>query len=505
MPNGRWEMMKHLFVNTSRRLSKIDKNIYGHFSEHLGRGIYGGIYVGKDSPIPNVRGIRSDVVQALRNIRVPILRWPGGCFADYYNWRDGIGPASERRRIVNTSWGGTVEDNSFGTHEFLDLCEQLGCSPYIAGNVGSGTVRELSEWVEYMNSGGESPMAGLRRKNGREEPWKVSYVGIGNESWGCGGHMSAGYYADLYKQYATYLRPYGDTRLYKLACGPDGADYAWTDAVVRQAGKYMDGLSLHYYTMPGYYPTDPYKGEKKSSATEFDEANYYRTLVRALYMDELITGHKFVMDQYDPEKRIGLSVDEWGAWHAAEPGTNPAFLYQQNTMRDAIVAAVSLNIFNRHSDRVRMANLAQMVNVIQSVILTEGEKMILTPTYHVFELYKGHQEAALLESYVQQDFVGTEEAQVPAIHASASEGADDKVRITLANLSAGEAQSIRCTLNGRDFSTAAVRYLAGSMNDHNSFDEPDKVGIRTMPGIAIENGGFSVEAPACSVLEIVLS
>ena len=497
--------MKHLFVNPSRKISKIDKNIYGHFSEHLGRGIYGGIFVGEDSGIPNVRGIRTDVVQALRHIRVPVIRWPGGCFADYYNWRDGIGPRSERRRIVNTSWGGSVEDNSFGTHEFLDLCEQLGCSPYIAGNVGSGTVRELSEWIEYMNSDGESPMADLRRKNGREEPWGVTYIGIGNESWGCGGHMSAEYYAGLYKQYATYARPYGGTQLYKAACGPDGADYAWTDTVMRLAGNFMDALSLHYYTMPGYYSTDPYKWEKKSSATDFDEANYYRTLVRALYMDELITGHKFVMDQHDPEKRVALCVDEWGAWHAAEPGTPPSFLYQQNTMRDAIVAAVSLNIFNKHSDRVRMANLAQMINVIQSVILTEGDKIVLTPTYHVFDLYKAHQDAELLESYVQQDFIGTEEAQVPAIHASASEGADGKVRITLANLSASEAQTVCCTLSDGNFSSAAVRCLSGRMNDYNSFEDPYKVQIQTMPAIPVEGNRFQLEAPACSVFEITLS
>ncbi len=497
--------MKYLFVNCSRKISQIDRNIYGHFAEHLGRGIYGGIFVGADSEIPNIRGMRKDVVDALKSIKVPVIRWPGGCFADHYHWMDGIGPKNERKRIVNTSWGGTVEDNSFGTHEFLDLCEQLGCSPYITGNVGSGTVRELSEWIEYMNFDGESPMADLRRKNGREKPWNVSYIGIGNESWGGGGHMSAEYYTGLYNQYATFIRPYGNTRPYKIACGPDGADYKWTDTVMRLSGKLMDSLSLHYYTMPGYYPTDPYPWEKKGPATGFDKANYFRTLARALFMDELIAGHKFVMDRYDPEKRVSLCIDEWGTWHAVEPGTNPSFLYQQNTMRDALVAAVSLNIFNKHSDRVRMANLAQMINVLQSVILTQEDRMVLTPTYHVFDLYKGHQNATLLESYIQQDFIGTEEAQVPQLHASASAGEDGKVRITLANLSPDESQNVRCVVSGSQFASVAVRYISGEMDDCNSFENPSKISIHDMPDIAVDGEVFSIETPPCSVFEIVLS
>ena len=496
--------MKHLIVNAARRYSTIGKNIYGHFSEHLGRGVYGGIYVGEDSETPNIRGIRQDVVDALRYIKVPLIRWPGGCFAEYYDWKVGIGAKEERRRIVNTSWGGVVEDNSFGTHEFLDFCEQVGCSPYIAGNVGSGTVREMSEWVEYMNFDGESPMADLRRKNGRDKPWGVQYIGIGNENWGGGGQMRPEYYADVYRQFATYIRPYSGINPYKVACGADGADYEWTETLMRLAGNHMNSLSLHYYTMPGYYPTDEYKWEKKSPATGFDEGNYYRTLRRALHIDEIIRRHKYIMDQYDPECRVSIAVDEWGAWHEAEPGTNPSFLYQQNTMRDAIVAAVSLNIFNSHSDRVKMANLAQMINVIQSVILTEGSSMVLTPTYHVFDLYKGHQDATLIESYVQQDTVGTDEAQVPAIHVSASEGADGNIHVTLANLSADESQSIRFLLDGKEFRSAALRCISGEMNACNEFNQPPRVNIKTMPDMQITDNNFHMEIPACSVFEVVL-
>lgn len=494
--------MSLLLINAGRKYGTINKNIYGHFAEHLGRGIYEGIYVGPDSPIPNIRGLRTDVVEALRHIRVPVLRWPGGCFAEYYNWKDGVGP--DRKRIVNAGWGGVVEDNTFGTHEFLDLCEQIGSAAYVAANVGSGTVREASEWIEYMTFEGESPMANWRRENGREKPWKVEFVGIGNENWACGGHMRPEYYADEYKKFETFIRNYGDNKLFRVACGADGADYKWTETMMIHAGRRMDGLSLHYYTMPDYYKTEEYPWEKKGPAVGFDEGSYYRTLRRTLFTDELIRRHKCVMDQHDPEGRVAIIFDEWGTWHQVEPGTNPAFLFQQNTMRDAVAAAVSLNIFNAHSDRVQMANLAQMVNVLQSVILTEGDKMVLTPTYHVFDLFKGHQDATLIESYVQQDLIGTEEAQVPALHLSASERTDGKVHATLVNLSADESRQTTLILAGRAFTSASIRYISGDMNSHNAFGQPARVDIRSMADVSVEGNSLSLELPACCVAEIVL-
>ena len=382
--------MRKVVIDTKAEKNRINRNIYGHFSEHLGRCIYQGIYVGEDSPIPNVNGMRTDVVEALKKIRVPVLRWPGGCFADEYHWKDGVGPKEKRKRMVNTHWGGVVEDNSFGTHEFLEFCRQVGCEPYINGNLGSGTVQEMSEWVEYMTFDGVSPMAEWRRENGREKPWHVKYFAVGNENWGCGGNMRPEFYADQFRRYQTYLRNFGGNRLFKIACGPSGDDYDWTDKVMAIAGRFADGIALHYYTVPS--------GDwgRKGSATEFSEEIYFDTLARALKMEELIRRHTAVMDKYDPEARVGLLVDEWGTWYDVEPGTNPGFLYQQNTIRDALAAALTLNIFNRHSDRVVMANIAQMVNVLQAVILTEGKKMLLTPTYHVFDLYKAHQDALLL-------------------------------------------------------------------------------------------------------------
>lgn len=485
--------MSRLFINKNRRKSKISRNLYGHFSEHLGRCIYGGIFVGEDSEIPNVNGMRTDVVEALKNIRVPVLRWPGGCFADEYHWKDGIGPKENRKKMINTHWGGVVEDNSFGTHEFLEFCRQVGCEPYINGNVGSGTVQEMSEWVEYMTFDGVSPMAALRKENGHSEPWKIKYFGVGNENWGCGGNMRPSYYADLYRRYQTYVRDYGENKVFRIACGPNADDYAWTEEVMKIAGRFMDGLSLHYYTVPGDW-------QKKGSATEFTVEDYYNTVKKTLKMEELITRHTEIMSRFDPEHRVGLIVDEWGTWYDVEPGTNPGFLYQQNTMRDAIVAAVNLNIFNAHSDRVVMANIAQMVNVLQSVILTEGEKMVLTPTYHVFDLYKAHQDAVLVDSFIETEMVGTEENQVPNLSVSASEAEDGSLNITVVNLSANCAYPLDCILEG-GLQGASVegRILCAPVNAYNDFEKMDQAVPQKAEGIVTGQNGFQYEMPACSV------
>lgn len=301
--------MAKLYVNAKNKLGKINKEIYGHFSEHLGRCIYEGIYVGEDSSIPNVNGMRTDVVDALKEIKVPVLRWPGGCFADEYHWKDGIGPKENRKKMVNTHWGGVVEDNSFGTHEFFELVRQLGCEAYVNGNLGSGTVQEMNEWVEYMTFEGVSPMANLRKENGHEEPWNLTYFGVGNESWGCGGNMRPEFYGNEYRRYQTYVRNYNPKKsIYKIACGPNVDDYKWTEGVLktctdpggRKAKDFMNGLSLHYYTVPGTW-------EHKGSALEFDEKEYYVTLKKTLYMDELIKGHGAIMDQYDPGKEDWLN------------------------------------------------------------------------------------------------------------------------------------------------------------------------------------------------------
>ena len=395
--------MDSIVVSCDKDGSKISRDIYGHFSEHLGRCIYGGFWVGKNSEIPNIEGYRKDVIDAFREIEIPNLRWPGGCFADEYHWKDGIGPYEKRKKMVNTHWGGVVEDNSFGTHEFLGLCELLNCKPYINGNVGSGSVQEMSEWIEYITFEGESPMSRLRQTNGRKEAWKLDIFGVGNESWGCGGNMKAEYYADLYRRYQTYVRQYGKDKIFKIACGPNSSDYNWTDVLMREAGSLMDGLSLHYYSVEPDWNTRP-------TATGFNEHGWYNMLAKASYMETLVRRHDEIMTKYDPEKKVALVVDEWGTWHKVEDGTNPGFLYQQNTIRDALVAAITLNIFNNHSDRVRVANIAQAVNVLQSPILTEGKQMVKTPTWYVFHMYKSHMEGTKLETRIATNQIGPEDA-----------------------------------------------------------------------------------------------
>jgi alpha-N-arabinofuranosidase len=482
----------HLLVHADRGKETISRNIYGHFSEHLGRCVYEGYWVGENSPIPNTRGIRNDVVQALKRIKVPVLRWPGGCFADEYHWQDGIGPREQRPTMVNTHWGKVTENNHFGTHEFLDLCEQLGCEPYICGNVGSGTVREMQEWVEYITFDGVSPMADLRRKHGREQPWKLTYFGIGNENWGCGGNMTPEYYADQYRRYATYVRNLGGSRIFKIACGPNGGDYRWTEVLMREVGRQMAGLALHYYCG---------SGNRSRSATRFDEGDWFHQLRSALRMDELIAKHVAIMDKHDPQKRVALIVDEWGAWHQVEPGTNPGFLYQQNTLRDALVAGITLNIFNQHCDRVRMANIAQTINVLQAMILTQGEKMILTPTYHVFDLYSVHHDATLLPAELQCVDYALAQEKIPGLSASASKDRDGRIHVSLCNLNPHAAAELTCELRGAKAAGLTGRVLtAEAMQAHNTFDDPLAVMPAQFTAFKVTDGGFTASIPAKSVV-----
>jgi len=483
-----------LVIHADQAKDTISRNIYGHFSEHLGHCIYEGIWVGEDSTIPNTRGIRNDVVAALKEIKVPVLRWPGGCFADEYHWRDGIGPRDLRPTMVNTHWGKVTENNHFGTHEFMDLCEQIGCEPYICGNLGSGTVQEMQQWVEYITFPGVSPMADLRKKNGNEEPWKLKYFGVGNENWGCGGNMTPEYYADQFKRYATYVRNLGENRVFKIACGPNGGDYKWTEVLMREVGRRMNALALHYYCGTG---------KKSRSATEFDEDDWFYQLKNALRMEELVTRHSEIMDKYDPEKRVALLVDEWGAWHAVEPGTNPGFLYQQNSLRDALVAAANLNIFNNHCDRVKMANIAQMINVLQAMILTDKEKMILTPTYWVYQMYTVHHEAKRLPIDLQASDYQLGSDKLPSVNASASKDSQGKIHVTLCNLNPNAPAEVSCEVEGAKADNFSGRLLTASqITSHNTFDKPDEVKPTTFDGLKKTAQGFVATLPPKSVVMV---
>jgi len=489
----------------------ISRHLYGHFAEHLGRCIYGGFWVGEDSDVPNVGGIRTDVVEALRALAIPNLRWPGGCFADEYHWRDGIGPRDQRPRMVNSHWGDVVEDNSFGTHEFLDLCELLGADPYVNGNVGSGTVREMSEWMEYLTRSDDSPMAALRRENGREEPWKVPFFGIGNEAWGCGGNMRAEAYADLARRYATYVRNHGGNEVYRIAAGANSDDYAWTEALMtalgclgcnREAAGPFQAVSLHYYTMTGPW-------QDKGEATVFTDDEYDRTIAAAHHIEELLTRHSTVMDRYDPYKKVGLVLDEWGTWWNVEPGTNPGFLYQQNTLRDALVAAVHFDAFHRHADRLVMVNIAQTVNVLQAMILTDPDTgaLVLTPTYHVFAMNTGHHDAASLVAHVRGDDVlreidGTER---PVLSASASTK-NGTALVSLSNLDAGADRTVVLDLRGRAVTGHHARILtAPTLATHNTPDAPDAVAPVDHAGVRPHSDGLEVDLPAHSYVTVALT
>jgi len=472
-------------IDASNLRTKINKNIYGQFSEHLGNCIYGGIWVGENSKIPNTNGIRKDVVEALKRIRVPVLRWPGGCFADEYHWKDGIGPRVNRPAMINTNWGGVTEDNSFGTHEFLEFCRQVGCEPYFTGNVGSGTVQELSQWVEYVNSDNISPMTDLRKKNGRDSSWGVKYWGIGNESWGCGGTMRPEFYADQAKRYGTYMRDYGTHKVFKIACGPSDEDYGWTETIMKNAADQINGLSLHHYSF-----------NDGRTAADFDESGWFDVLKKSLKLEELISKHSAIMDRYDPQKRIALVVDEWGTWHGVEPGTNQGFLYQQNTLRDALTAAGSLNIFNNHCDRVKMANIAQMINVLQAMILTKDGKMVLTPTYHVFDMFKVHQNALWVRTSVKsQEYIFGKD-HISAVNASASIDDRGKLHMTVCNIDPKSRQRIICKFIKYSAAGVSGKILtANEMNAHNTFDAPDGVHPSDFSGAAVTSSGLEVVLP----------
>ena len=514
--------MTRYTINAARLKSTIAPEIFGHFAEHLGRCIYGGIYVGKDNEIPNTEGIRNDVLDALREMKTPVLRWPGGCFADTYHWRDGIGSLAERPSIVNVHWGGVTEDNSFGTHEFMRLCELVGCEPYINGNLGSGTIREMSEWVEYLTFAGQSPMTELRAANGGAEPWRLRYFGVGNENWGCGGNMTAHEYSAAYRRYQTYLRGPAEHPLYKIACGPNEGDVEWTESLMKTSARHMDGLTLHYYTITGA------DWDRKGSALEFDQDEYYTTIARSQRMETLVAQHAAIMDRYDPGRRVGLLVDEWGTWFDVEPGSNPGFLYQQNTMRDAMVAASTLSIFCKAAERVRMANIAQTVNVLQAPILTNESGLVRTPTFHVFSMMAPHQGGVLVDSEIEYEpipgavsqeatysqweaggaamdadaLAGRDHSRARDLREVASVAPDGAMHVTIANMHASEEREIDATILGHAASSVTARVLTGDPHDHNVFTDSERVIPRELNEARPVKTGIRVTVPPVSVVAL---
>jgi len=489
-----------VIINADSAKTQISKHIYGHFAEHIGGVIYDGIYVGEDNAdIPNTAGVRNDVIQALKNLNIPNLRWPGGCFADTYHWKDAIGPKDQRKPIENLSWGNYREDNSFGTHEFLNLCELLGAEPYLAVNMNTGTVQEAVEWVQYTNhANGTSYLTDLREKYERSKPWNVKYWGIGNESWDCGGHMSVDYYINLYKRYATAMTTYFNTeKLFRIAVGPGFPDYNWTEKIMKNIPvRRFEGVSVHHYAV---------NWDHKSSSYEFTDEEYFTTMEKAWFMEEFVTTNSEVMDKYDTKKRVALIVDEWGGWYDQDPRGKGA-LYQQNTIRDAMIAGLTLNIFNNHADRVRMANLAQTVNALQSVILTKGEKMILTPTYHVMEMYKVHQDALLAPVEVSSENFILGDRKLQAVSVSASINKSDKMHISLTNIDNKNNQKVEVSLKGYKVGNVTGRILTSSkVQDHNTFDNPSKVAPKSFNKTTFSGDNLIVNMPPNSVVVLKLN
>lgn len=486
-----------LQLKTDSSNTIINKEIYGHFSEHLGTCIYEGIFVGEDSDIPNINGYRKDVVEAFKKLKVPVLRWPGGCFADTYHWKDGIGPKEERPSIVNVFWGGVTEDNSFGTHEFLNFCELVGIEPYLSINVGTGTVQEAKDWVEYVTSSSKSPMTDLRKKNGREEPWDVKFWGIGNESWGCGGEMTPEYYANIFRNYSAYIKGDG---FQKVICGPSEDDTNWTEKILEGLGDkphLAQGVSLHYYTLP----TNNW--EAKGSSVDFGEEMWFNTIRNTMKIEKYINQHLAIMDEYDPDGNIKLIVDEWGTWYDKLPGTKDGFLQQQNTIRDALVAGINLNIFNNHADRISMANIAQIVNVLQSVILTKDDVMVKTPTYYVFEMYNVHQDATLIPIELESENYQYQDESIPALTASASKK-DGITNITITNSNPNQSVAVNTLIEENQQLISAKIITSQNMTDYNDFDADEKVFISDFEIAKPKKGKLQVEIPAHSVVLIQL-
>jgi alpha-N-arabinofuranosidase len=478
-----------LNVDLSKPGAVIDRHIYGQFAEHLGHGIYGGVWVGEGSPIPNIHGYRKDVLAALKAIHVPVIRWPGGCFADLYDWRDGIGPRAKRPVRINVHWGGVTEDNSFGTHEFMNFSELVGADAYVSLNVGSKSPYDAAQWLEYMTSGENASLANERRKNGRDKPWRVAMVGIGNETWGCGGNMPAEYAADINRRYATFANTPREMGTLKIASGSHDDNFDFAETMMRDGGKF-DGLSVHYYTVPRVF-------RDKGPALGFPRSEWDSTLQHARHIDEIVSKTAAIMDKYDPQKKVGLYVDEWGTWYDPAPGSNPGFLVQQNSLRDAEVAALSLNIFQRHADRVKGANIAQMINVLQAMIMTDGPKMVLTPTYHVFDLYQVFMGATPYPVATDgPDYV----AGVPMVDVTAARGRDGKLYLSLVNTDPERPAHLVTNLTG----SAHGRILTGpAMDSHNSFDAPDAVHPAPYSG-ANESGKLVFDLPSKSVAVVAV-
>ena len=482
---------ERLVIRADSEIATVRPELHGHFAEHLGSCVYGGLWVGKNSPIPNIDGYRKEAIEYLVELGVPVLRWPGGCFADDYHWRDGIGPLGKRPKRVNIHWGGYTEDNSFGIHEFMGLCRKIGAEPYLAGNVGSGTPAELRDWVEYCNFPSGSALSDERAGNGSPEPFNVRYWGVGNENWGCGGAMSPENYANQYRQFAGYLRNFGNTKLFLIACGPNGNDIRWSRGFLETVGTRLpSGFAMHFYE----------RGEK--APTQFTPDDMLTQMKIFERVEQGIVQQRAILDGYDPQRRVvNLFLDEWGVWDNLN--LNPEIerkngkLWQQITMRSAVAAGMGLNMFNRLADKLYMCNIAQIVNVLHSLLLTDGpqgRKCVRTTTYHAFMLFKAHRSNTAVR--IEKD-----NSDPLAVSVSASKKGSDLV-ISFVNPRPDTDVHLDCAIAGGSPKQAKASILHhADLNAFNSFDDSDMITPKPHP-VTIENGRIRIDIPALSVTTV---
>ena len=493
-------------IDPAQNGPQINRHIFGQFAEHLGSGIYGGIWVVPESKIPNTRGIRNDVVEALKALKVPNVRWPGGCYADKYHWRDGIGSPEERNSRINVSWGGAPEPNTFGTHEFFDFIDQIGSDAFISANVGSGTVQESADWLEYLTATGSS-LAGERTRNGHPEPYDVAFWGVGNEVWGCGGPFTPEEYITELKKFATFTTNYNtNVNTQFVAVGPDSFDeysFGYPEAIMNAWAKKtwtwnIGGLSLHNYTRGGWPPVIP--------ATGFDDLQYASVIHETLKMDKFIADNRAIMDKFDPDTKVSILVDEWGTWYAPTEGTNSAFLQQQNSQRDAILAALNFNIFARHAERVHGANIAQMINVLQAMIFTQDEKMVLTPTYHAFRMYVPFQDAERLPINFDAGNYKVDSINLPRLDAIAAKGNDGNIYVAITNIDPNNTASIDLPFDGYSIVKVTGETLQSTSIDAvNTFENPDNVSPNVInTSVSGSNISVTVQPQSLTVLSIAV-
>jgi alpha-N-arabinofuranosidase len=472
----------------------IAPELYGHFAEHIGGVIYDGIWVGEDSAVPNLGGIRKSLVDWMKRLRPAVIRWPGGCFADGYHWRDGIGEREKRPRRYGR-WTDVTEPNHFGSHEFIRFCRLVDAQPYMAANVGTGTPEEFQSWVEYCNApAGLTTLADERAANGAPDPLGIRYWGVGNESWGCGGKFTPEDYCTDYRKFATWVPGYG-VPLYLIASGPNGNDPNWTARFFQKWVDYerapLHGWSPHYYCGTA--------GE----ALQFSTDQWYELLARAKEMEKLISDQWAVMGKFDPQRKVRLVIDEWGAWH--KPGTeiNKRHLFEQmGCLRDALVAALTLDTFNRHADKMAMANVAQLINNLHSLFLADGDRFVATPNFYVFEMYKPHQGATAVRVNVEAPAVefrvGSDRRQLFGLAGSASVR-EKAMTLTLVNPHDSEPVAAAVNLKGGAARAARRTVLTHAQaNAHNTFERPNEL-VSQSGDVEVSGAAFTLELPPKSI------